>query len=98
MLNNLKEKISVKIQENQIKKQELYEQISNIDSDLFDLNEIMLKLSDRESFFSITPKEAFLLLEKIGYNKADRLEVYLELIRMFELERDQKLIEERNEM
>ena len=97
MIGSLKEKINAKIKENQIKKQELYEQISNIDNELLELNETMLKMNDNNSFLDISPNEAFKILDKLGYNnKAERLDSYLEIIKSLELERDKNLVVERN--
>ena len=78
-------------------KQELYEKISNIDSELLELNELMIKINNNESFLDISPNEAFKMLDKLGYtNKAERLDDYLEIIKTIELERDKNLIIERN--
>lgn len=97
MLDNLREKINIKIKENQSIKQELYEKISIIDSELLELNETMLKINNKDSFLDISPKEAFQILDRLGYtDKKERLDNYLELIKSLELERDKNLVIERN--
>ena len=97
MLEDLREKLNVKIQENQSKKQKLYDEISIIDSELLELNEKMLKINDKDSFLDISPKEAFSILNDLGYtDKGEMLDNYLEIIKDLELERDKDLIVDRN--
>jgi len=97
MLEVIKEKINIKIQDDHNKKQALYDEISNIENELIELNEIILKLNDDNSFLDIPPKEALKILEKIGYtNNAERLDNYLEIIKTLELQRDKNIVESRN--
>lgn len=97
MLENLREKINKRIQDNQKEKQELYDKISIIDSELLELNETMLKLNNKDSFLDISPKEAFKILNRLGYtDKGEMLDNYLELIKSLELERDRDLVIDRN--
>lgn len=97
MLEDLREKINIKIQDSQIKKQKLYDEISAIDNELLELNDIMLKVNEKDSFLDISPKEAFNILERIGYtDKGELMDIYLEVIKSLELERDKNLVVDRN--
>lgn len=97
MLEDLREKINIKIQDNQIKKQKLYDEISAVDNELLELNDIMLKVNEKDSFLDISPKEAFNILERIGYtDKGELMDIYLEVIKSLELERDKNLVVDRN--
>ena len=97
MLEDLREKINIRIQDNQIKKQKLYDEISAVDNELLELNDIMLKVNEKDSFLDISPKEAFNILERIGYtDKGELMDIYLEVIKSLELERDKNLVVDRN--
>lgn len=97
MIEELKSRVNTKILENQIEKQKLYDNISVLDNELVELNEILSKFEDKNAILSIPPKEAFELLEKLGYtDKSELLDNYLELIRTIELERDNDLIFDRD--
>lgn len=93
MLEELKSRANSKILENQKEKQKLYDRISELDNELVEYNEILSKFEDRDSILNTPPKEAFNLLEKLGYtDKSELLDNYLELIRTIELERDNELL------
>ena len=81
MIRELKEKVSSQIQGKQNKKQKLYDDISKIDAELLELNEILVRLGDEDSFFRMSPNEAFDILERLGYkNDKEKLDIYFELI------------------
>lgn len=81
MINELRDKFNTKIKLKQDKKEELYNDISRIDNELLELNEMLLKVSDNDAFFKITPNEAFEILKVLGYeDENERLEVYISLI------------------
>lgn len=93
MLEELKSRANYKILESHNEKQKLYDRISEIDNELVEYNEILSKFEDRDAVLNIPPKEAFNLLERLGYtDKSELLDNYLELIRTIELERDNELI------
>lgn len=82
MLESLRKKINDIIIEKQEVKQELYDRISNLDSDLLELNEILVKLMEEDAFLKISPYEAFEILDKLGYsNGKDKFDIYFELVR-----------------
>jgi len=81
MISELRDKFNTKIKLKQDKKEELYNDISRIDNELLELNEMLLKVSDNDAFFKITPNEAFEILKALGYeDEKERLEVYISLI------------------
>lgn len=81
MLRDLRRNISDQIQEKQIRKQKLFDEISKIDSELLELNEILVKISTDDAFFRITPNEAFEILENLGYkDNKEKLEMYVSLL------------------
>ncbi len=81
MLRDLRRNISDQIQEKQIRKQKLFDEISKIDSELLELNEILVKISTDDAFFRISPNEAFEILENLGYkDNKEKLEMYVSLL------------------
>jgi len=89
MIRDLRLKISEQIQEVQNRKQELYDEISKIDSELLELNEILIKINVNDSFLRISPNDAFEILEKLGYeDDKEKLNIYFELISENEREKN----------
>ena len=81
MIKELRKRVNNKIQSKQTEKQKLYDDISRIDSELLELNEILVKMSEDDSFFRISPNDAFEMLEKLGYkDDKEKLDIYFELI------------------
>lgn len=81
MLRDLRRSISDEIQVKQIKKQKLFDEISKIDSELLELNEILVKISTDDAFFKISPNEAFEILDSLGYkDNKEKLEMYVSLL------------------
>lgn len=81
MLRELRGNISDQIQEKQIRKQKLFDEISKIDSELLELNEILVKISTDDAFFRISPNEAFEILDNLGYkDNKEKLEMYVNLL------------------
>ena len=81
MLRELRGNISNQIQEKQIRKQRLFDEISKIDSELLELNEILVKISTDDAFFRISPNEAFEILDSLGYkDNKEKLEMYVDLL------------------
>lgn len=81
MLRDLRKNISDQIQIKQIRKQKLFDEISKIDSDLLELNEILVKIGTDDAFFRISPNEAFEILESLGYkDNKEKLEMYVSLL------------------
>ena len=81
MINELRDKITEQIKGKQERKEELYDAISRIDNELLDLNEAMIKISDDDAFFEITPNEAFEILKMLGYeDEKEKLNIYISLI------------------
>ena len=81
MLRDLRKNISDQIQVKQIRKQKLFDEISKIDSDLLELNEILVKIGTDDAFFRISPNEAFEILESLGYkDNKEKLEMYVSLL------------------
>lgn len=81
MLRDLRGNISDQIQEKQIRKQKLFDEISKIDSELLELNEILVKISTDDAFYKISPNEAFEILDNLGYkDNKEKLEMYVNLL------------------
>lgn len=81
MLRDLRGNISNQIQEKQIRKQKLFDEISKIDSELLELNEILVKISTDDAFYKISPNEAFEILDNLGYkDNKEKLEMYVKLL------------------
>lgn len=81
MLRDLRGNISNQIQEKQIRKQKLFDEISKIDSELLELNEILVKISTDDAFYKISPNEAFEILDNLGYkDNKEKLEMYVNLL------------------
>lgn len=81
MIEELREKVNCNIKKNQKEKEKLYDKISNIDSNLFELNEMLIKLNEEDAFFRMTPYEAFEILNNLGYSKPDEIyEIYFNLL------------------
>jgi len=81
MIESLRKKINFTILETQELKQELYDRISNIDNELLELNEILMKLNDNDAFLKIAPYEAFKILEKLGYtDNKEKMDLYFEIV------------------
>ena len=81
MLRELRGNISDQIQEKQIRKQKLFDEISKIDSELLELNEILVKIGTDDAFFRISPNEAFEILDSLGYkDNKEKLEMYVNLL------------------
>lgn len=81
MLRDLRKNISDQIQIKQIRKQKLFDEISKIDSDLLELNEILVKIGTDDAFFRISPNEAFEILDSLGYkDNKEKLEMYVSLL------------------
>lgn len=81
MLRELRGNISNQIQEKQIRKQKLFDEISKIDSELLELNEILVKIGTDDAFFRISPNEAFEILDSLGYkDNKEKLEMYVNLL------------------
>lgn len=81
MLRDLRRNISDQIQVKQIRKQKLFDEISKIDCELLELNEILVKISTDDAFFRISPNEAFEILENLGYkDNNEKLEMYVSLL------------------
>lgn len=81
MIEILKSKISDTIYEKQKLKEELYEKISYIENELFDLNETLIKLNEEDAFFKMSPYEAFNILDKLGYsNEKEKYDLYFSLV------------------
>lgn len=81
MIRKLRRSISDEIQVKQIKKQKLFDEISKIDSELLELNEILVKISTDDAFFKISPNEAFEILDSLGYkDNKEKIEMYVSLL------------------
>ena len=93
MLRDLRRNISDQIQEKQIRKQKLFDEISKIDSELLELNEILVKISTDDAFFRISPNEAFEILENLGYkDNKEKLEMYVSLLTNKDTKKKEKSI------
>lgn len=91
MLRDLRRNISDQIQEKQIRKQKLFDEISKIDSELLELNEILVKISTDDAFFRISPNEAFEILENLGYkDNKEKLEMYVSLLTNKDTKKEEK--------
>ncbi len=81
MIEELRKKLNIKIRNIQNEKEELYDKISNLDSNLLELNEILYKLNEDDAFFKMTPYEAFEILNTLGYtNSSDIYETYFKIL------------------
>lgn len=91
MLRDLRKNISDQIQVKQIRKQKLFDEISKIDSELLELNEILVKIGTDDAFFRISPNDAFEILESLGYkDNKEKLEMYVNLLTNNDTKKEKK--------
>jgi len=89
MIRELRSKVNVQIKDKQIRKQELYDEISKVDGELLELNEMLIKLGDEDAFLRMSPNEAFDILERLGYNnEKEKLNIYFDLLSKSEDEKN----------
>lgn len=81
MIEKLRKSINTQIVEKQAKKQDLFEEISKIDNELLELNEMLVKMTNDDAFLDISPNESFKILRKTGLKTRDEvLKTYYKLL------------------
>lgn len=81
MIEELRKKINTQILENQARRQDLFEEISKIDNELLELNEMLVKMTTDDAFLNISPNESFKILRKTGCkNRNEVLDIYYKLL------------------